>query len=200
MKIQMTARHLRVPAPIKRRLDERLERLTRYVPELSEAQVKLSVERYVHQAEILIHVRHEDHVARGQAGDLESAIDEACDRLEAQLRRLKEKRSRKVAARRMTDGPLRRSAARAALEEAVAPARPARQGNGAAREESVPAGKVRVVRDKAAAAKPISVAQAAARLEETDGGFVVFVDSGSGRPCVLYRRGDGQLALVEARD
>src|SRR5262245_44666968 len=198
MRIQMTGRHLSVPAPVKRRLAERLERLTRYLPELDEAQVKLSVERYRHRAEILIHVRHEDHVARGEAGDLEAAIDDACDRLETQVRRLKEKKSRKVTARRMPDGPLRRSAARAALEEPVA-AR-ARAGNGVMREERVPAGKVRVVRDRATLAKPITLAQAAARLEESDGGFVVFVDSGSGRPCVLYRREDGVLALVEARD
>src|SRR5262249_9414104 len=116
MKIQMTGRHLTVPAPVKRRLGERLEKLTRYVPELSEAQVKLSAEKYLFKAEILSHVRHEDHVSRAEAGDLESAIDAACDRLEVQVRKLKERKSRKVAARRTPDGPLRRSAARAALE------------------------------------------------------------------------------------
>src|SRR5215468_5830156 len=187
MKIQMTGRHLTVPAPVKRRLVERLEKLTRYVPELSEAQVKLSAEKYRHKAEILIHVRHEDHMARAEAADLESAIDAACDRLEAQLRKLKEKKSKKLAAHKAPDGPLRRSAARAALElEEVS--RPVR-GNGAAKER-VTVGRLRIVRDREADSKPMSLAQAASLLEESDGGFVVFVDSGSGRPCVLYRRGD----------
>lgn len=195
MKIQMTGRHLTVPAPVKRRLVERLERLTRYVPELSEAQVKLSAEKYRHQAEILIHVRHTDHVSRAEAGDLESAIDAACERLEAQVRRLKDKKSRKEAAHRAPDGPLRRSAARAALEEP--PARSAPRGNGRATRVTV--GRMRVVRDKAIAAKPMSVAQAAAKLEESGAGFVVFVDSASGLPCVLYQREDGQIALVEGR-
>lgn len=195
MKIQMTGRHLTVPAPVKRRLVERLERLTRYVPELSEAQVKLSAEKYRHQAEILIHVRHTDHVSRAEAGDLESAIDAACERLEAQVRRLKDKKSRKEAAHRAPDGPLRRSAVRAALEEP--PARSAPRGNGRATRVTV--GRMRVVRDKAIAAKPMSVAQAAAKLEESGAGFVVFVDSASGLPCVLYQREDGQIALVEAR-
>jgi putative sigma-54 modulation protein len=195
MKIQMTGRHLTVPAPVKRRLVERLERLTRYVPELSEAQVKLSAEKYRHQAEILIHVRHTNHVSRAEAGDLESAIDAACERLEAQVRRLKDKKSRKVAAHRVPDGPLRRSAARAALEEPPAKS-PARANGRAAR---VTVGRRRVVKDKEIGAKPMSVAQAAARLEETGAGFVVFVDSTSGLPCVLYQREDGQIALVEAR-
>jgi len=198
MKIQMTGRHLTVPAPVKRRLAERLEKLTRWVPELSEAQVKLSAQKYRHQAEILIHVRHTDHVSRAEAGDLESAIDAACDRLEAQVRKLKEKKSKKLAAHRAPDGPLRRSAARAALQD-TAPARTAaaRPGNGKAPRVTV--GRLRIVRDQETAAKPMSVAQAAAALEESDGGFVVFVDSASGLPCVLYKRDDGQLALVEAR-
>ena len=195
MKIQMTGRHLTVPAPVKRRLAERLERLTRWVPELSEAQVKLSAEKYRHQAEILIHVRHTDHVSRAEAGDLESAIDAACERLEAQVRRLKEKKSKKLAAHRAPDGPLRRSAARAALETEAAKA-PAR-GNG--RAPRVTVGRLRVIRDRQAGAKPMSVAQAAVALEESNGEFVVFVDSASGLPCVLYKRDDGQLALVEAR-
>src|SRR5262249_55599143 len=133
MKIQMTGRHLTVPAPVKRRLAERLEKLTRWVPELSEAQVKLSAQKYRHQAEILIHVRHTDHVSRAEAGDLESAIDAACDRLEAQVRKLKEKKSKKLAAHRAPDGPLRRSAARAALlDTAKAETAAARPGNGKA--------------------------------------------------------------------
>ncbi|HEV8479470.1 MAG TPA: ribosome-associated translation inhibitor RaiA [Candidatus Eisenbacteria bacterium] len=195
MKIQMTGRHVTVPATVKRRLAERLEKLTRYLPDLSEAQVKLSAQKYRHTAEILIHVRHEDHVSRGEAGDLESAIDTAADRLEAQVRKLKEKRMKRVAAHKAPDGPLRRSAVRAALEVAPAP-KPAR-GNG--REDGVSLGRVRVVRDRQADAKPISLAQAAAQLAESEAGFIVFVDAESGRPCVLYRREDGQLALVEAR-
>jgi len=195
MKIQMTGRHVTVPAAVKRRLAERLEKLTRYLPELSEAQVKLSAQKYRHTAEILIHVRHEDHVSRGEAGDLESAIDAAADRLEAQVRKLKEKRMKRVAAHKAPDGPLRRSAARAALE--VAPAPRATRGNG--KEDGVSLGRVRVVRDRQADAKPMSLAQAAAQLQESEAEFIVFVDAESGRPCVLYRRGDGQLALVEAR-
>ena len=195
MKIQMTGRHITVPAAVKRRLAERLDKLTRYLPDLSEAQVKLSAQKYRHTAEILIHVRHEDHVSRGEAGDLESAIDSAADRLEAQVRKLKEKRMKRVAAHKAPDGPLRRSAARVALEVAPAP----RQARGNGREDGFSLGRVRVVRDRQADAKPISLAQAAAQLAESEAGFIVFVDSDSGRPCVLYRRADGQLALVEAR-
>lgn len=194
MEIHMTGRHVKVAPAVQRRLAERLGKLTRYVPELAEAHVKLSAEKYRHRAEILIHVRHEDHVARGEAPDAEAAVEAACDRLEAQVRKLKERKSRKVASRRQANGELRRSAARAALEE------PTRgRGNGrasAAHDGATP----RVLRDRAAAAKPISLAQAAERLEDSGDDFVVFVDSTSGRPAVLYRRKDGQLALVEARD
>jgi hypothetical protein len=47
--------------------------------------------------------------------------------------------------------------------------------------------------------KPLSLEEAVEQLERQGGDFLVFVDSLSQRPCVLYRRGDGRLALVEAR-
>ena len=196
MEIHMTGRHVKVTPAVQRRLAERLGKLTRYVPELAEAHVKLTAEKYRHRAEILIHVRHEDHVAKAEAPEAEAAVEAACDRLEAQVRKLKEKKSRKVVSRRQANGEVRRSAARAALEPAV-PRSP--RGNGRASSAHDGAGP-RVLRDRAPAAKPISLAQAAERLEDSGDEFVVFVDSASGRPAVLYRRKDGQLALVEARD
>jgi putative sigma-54 modulation protein len=194
MEIHMTGRHVRVTPAVRRRLAERLDKLTRYIPELAEAHVKLSAEKYRHIAEILIHVRHEDHVARAEAAEPAAAVEAACDRLEAQVRKLKEKKNRKP--RRQPNGVLRRSAARVALE---VPLGRTGRGNGRA---AAPARDTapRVLRDRLAAAKPISLAQAAERLDESGDDFVVFVDDVSGRPGVLYRRKDGQLALVEARD
>jgi ribosome-associated translation inhibitor RaiA len=166
MEIHMTGRHVKVAPAVQRRLAERLGKLTRYVPELAEAP------------------------------GAEAAVEAACDRLEAQVRKLKEKKSRKVVSRRQANGEVRRSAARAALEAAAPPAGRGPGRASAAHEGAGPP----VVRDRATTAKPISLAQAAERLEESGDEFVVFVDSTSGRPAVLYRRKDGQLALVEARD
>jgi putative sigma-54 modulation protein len=197
MEIHTTARRVKVTAAVQRHLDERISKLTRYVPELAEAHVKLTAEKYRHRAEILIHVRHRELVAKEESNDLLAAIDAAADRLENQLRRLKDKKSRKVASRRVAPQEPRRSAARAALglvspaSKIPAPRASARpSGNGS---------RSRVVRDRRPQGKPLSVEEAADRLEESGDSFVVFVDSASDLLCVLYRRKDGQLGLVESR-
>lgn len=200
MEVRTTARHVKVTPAVQRHLDERIQKLTRYVPELSEAHVKLSAEKHRHLAEILIHVRHEDLVAREEAPDLLDAIDGAAIRLEHQVRRLKEKKSRKLAARRNDDAGLPRSAAQVAmgLTRAAARARPAKRAPAEEPVESVD-GRPRVVRARIPEGKPLSVDEAVDRLLEDRLAFLVFVDSRSERPCVLYRRRDGQLALLEAR-
>jgi putative sigma-54 modulation protein len=195
MDVHTTARRVKVTPAVRRLLDERLAKLTRYLPELREAHVKLTAEKYRHRAEILIRVRHEDVIAKEEAADLVSAVDGAADRLEMQLRRLKEKKSRRVAARRVADGGVPRSAAAAALGVEPRPARrrAARPASAAAAER-----RPRVLRS-GAEVNPLSVDEAVDRLLAEDLPFLVFVDSRSERPCVLYRRPDGNLALVEGR-
>jgi ribosomal subunit interface protein len=196
MEVHTTARRVKVTPAVRRLLDERLAKLTRYLPELREAHVKLTAEKYRHRAEILIRVRHEDVVAKAEAADLLSAADGALDRLEEQLRRLKEKKSRRVTARRVADGGVRRSAAAAALgvEPRAARRRPAPEPEPGPEAEPRP----RVVRS-AVGLRTLSVDEAVDRLLTDELPFLVFVDRRSERPCVLHRRPDGNLALVEGR-
>ena len=196
MEVHTTARRVKVTPAVRRLLDERLAKLTRYLPELREAHVKLTAEKYRHRAEILIRVRHEDVVAKAEAADLVSAADGALDRLEEQLRRLKEKKSRRVTARRVADGGVRRSAAAAAL--GVEPR--AARGRLALAPEPGPEAepRPRVVRS-AVGLRTLSVDEAVDRLLTDELPFLVFVDRRSERPCVLHRRPDGNLALVEGR-
>jgi len=196
MEVHTTARRVKVTPAVRRLLDERLAKLTRYLPELREAHVKLTAEKYRHRAEILIRVRHEDVVAKAEAADLLSAADGALDRLEEQLRRLKEKKSRRVTARRVADGGVRRSAAAAAL--GVEPR--AARGRLALAPEPGPEAepRPRVVRS-AVGLRTLSVDEAVDRLLTDELPFLVFVDRRSERPCVLHRRPDGNLALVEGR-
>jgi ribosomal subunit interface protein len=196
MEVRITARHVTVSAATRRRIEARLEKLTRYAPELSSAVVKLAGERHGARAEVLLRVRHKDRVAAGRAADPETALEGAVGRLEKQLQRMKDRGARS-AARRRADGPLRRSATRLALGAAAG----ARLGvaAGAAPVEARRGEAAPVVRQRMPGGKPLSLEEAVEQLERQGGDFLVFVDSLSQRPCVLYRRGDGRLALVEAR-
>ncbi len=201
MEVRITARRVTVSPSARRHLEERLDKLTRYVPELRRADVKVAGEKHRVRAEVLLRVRHRDRVALGEAGDVVAALDGALERLEQQLRRLKERAARS-AARTRADGPLRRSAARLAIGEPEAAGRGEGGNDASGRRGSARASRADatgVLRQRMPAGKPLSVEEAVERLESSAAAFLVFVESRSERPCVLYRRSDGRLALVEAR-
>jgi hypothetical protein len=69
----------------------------------------------------------------------------------------------------------------------------------AAAEPTIPDGDgVRVVRSTAVEPKPISLDEARIHLEDRDRDQITYRDLESGRLCVLLRRRDGGLELVEA--
>ncbi len=95
MKISTTARHCELDPEVRVFAHQRLERLLRYFRnprDLMEAHVVVAVEKYRHSAEITLKLRRGEIVGREQADDARAAIELAAERLEHQIRRLKEKR------------------------------------------------------------------------------------------------------------
>ena len=92
MQIRTTARHCEMDPEDRLFAQQRLEKLARYVRDAREAHLTLTAENYRHTAEILIKLKHREIVSREQSTQARMAIDLAADRLEQQLRRLKEKR------------------------------------------------------------------------------------------------------------
>jgi putative sigma-54 modulation protein len=200
MEVHTTARRVKVTPAVQRHLDERLAKLTRYVPELREAHVKLTAEKYRHRAEILIRVRREDLVGSEEAADLVSAVEGAVLHLEKQLRKIKEKKSRKVVSRRLANGEVRRAAAVAALGTGTRASRRSEPADFEEEELEEPGPRrPRVVRASSPDGKPLTLDEAVDRVVADGLPFLVFIESKSERPCVLYRRPDGDLALIEAR-
>ena len=114
MKISTTARHCELDPEIRIFAHQRLERLSRYFRnprDLMEAHVVVVLEKYRHSAEITLKLRRGEVVGREQADDPRAAIELAAERLEHQIRRLKEKRlarkrdgrSREIGAQAPTD-------------------------------------------------------------------------------------------------
>lgn len=95
MKISTTARHCELDPEIRIFVHQRLERLSRYFRnprDLMEAHVVVGLEKYRHSAEITLKLRRGEVVGREQADDPRAAIELAAERLEHQIRRIKEKR------------------------------------------------------------------------------------------------------------
>lgn len=95
MKISTTARHCELDPEDRLFVQERLERLLRYFRDprdLMEAHVVVGVEKYRHSAEITLKLRRGEVVCREEATGLRAAIEQAAERLEHRIRRIKEKR------------------------------------------------------------------------------------------------------------
>jgi putative sigma-54 modulation protein len=171
----ITGRHVDVTPPLRRLVDQALNKLERILNDRAvSATVTLTREKYRHIAELIIHARG-DHTLTGvgQGNTWPLAVRQAQQKVEQQAKKLKSK---------WTDGRHRtaRAGGRSGRVPAAEPAAP------------VP----RVVRGRYPI-KPMSVEDAALRLENGSETFVVFRDAESDSVNILYRRKDGNLALIE---
>lgn len=92
MQISTTARHCELDAQVRTYAMQRLAKLERFARDIQEAHLVLSAEKFRHQAEITLRLKHHEMVSREQSDSHRTAIDLAAQRLEQQLRRLKDRR------------------------------------------------------------------------------------------------------------
>src|SRR5438067_13879522 len=70
----------------------RLERLERYARDIHEAHLVVTLEKYRFLVEVTLRVNHHELVSREESTDARTALDQTVDRVETQLRKLKERR------------------------------------------------------------------------------------------------------------
>ena len=92
MEVSVTFRHVEPTPALKEYATEKVARIcSKYLRTPLEASVILSVSKQRHLAEINVHAKHFDISAHETTADLYSAIDLALDKLEAQLRKHKDR-------------------------------------------------------------------------------------------------------------
>ena len=88
MKVKTVARRCDVPEDVIERANRKIGKLVRFEPRLVSAEVVFRIERHVHRVEAFLSLNgHEPVVARGEARDFPTALDQAADRLSKILRR-----------------------------------------------------------------------------------------------------------------
>jgi len=92
MQISTTARHCELEPEVRIFAHQRLEKLERFARDIREAHLIVTAEGYRHSAEITLKLKRHEIVSREESTEPRVAIDLAADRLEKQLRRLKERR------------------------------------------------------------------------------------------------------------
>ncbi len=92
MQISITARQCEISPGVRQFAQQRLEKLYKYANDIHGAHVIVRHERAVHVAEITLRVNGNELVVTQEHAEAGAAIELAADRMEEQLRRLKERR------------------------------------------------------------------------------------------------------------
>jgi putative sigma-54 modulation protein len=173
MRLDITGRHVTITGPIRQLIDKRLARLERVLNDAAvSAVITLTKEKYRLLTELAVHTRG-DHVLRGNGEGTAWPISvrQATEKVEQQAQTLKGK----------WGGRRRKGSATRALVPAPVEAPPER----------------RIVRATRYAVKPMSLEDAALRMDGGSETFLVFRNAETDGIAILYRRKDGHLGLIE---
>jgi putative sigma-54 modulation protein len=189
MRLELTGRHVDITPALRRLVETKIGKLERVLNDSAvSAQAVLTREKHRHRTDITLHARGEKFFhGVGDSASWEASLSAAIGKISQQAQKVKGKwqgRKRQGSAKDVPVVP--------ELREAVA-VRPVARG-GAARER---ARMPRIVRTSRQTIKPMTVSDAAKEMDIAREGIVVFRDPATAAVNVLYRRPNGELALVE---
>lgn len=171
MNIIINGRHLEITPALKSYAEKKISKISRYLSNVSEAIVTITVEKYRHKVEVLLKVNGVLIQAEGITGEVYSSIDEVVEKLERQIKKYKEK----LVSHRKSEN------------KGVLPV--------AEKPEKAEVG--RIIKNKRFELRPMSPDEAVMQMELLDKDFFVFTNDNSGEINVIYRRKDGNYGLIE---
>jgi len=167
MNIIINCRHMDSTQNLKDYAEDKIGKFDKYLNNITEANVTLSVEKHRHKAEVLLKVKGSPIQAESTTEEMYSAIDEVVEKLARQVRKHKDK----IVSQRKSKGK-----SEVDLETM----------------ETVPS----IIKNKAEI-KPMSVEEAAMQMDLMGRDFFVYSNASSGDINVLYKRTDGNFGLIE---
>jgi putative sigma-54 modulation protein len=181
MQITVTGRHFEITEPLRQHVETKTAKLGRYTDSISDVHVVLSVEKHRHLAEITLQANGTPIRGLEEKHDMYQAFDTVIEKIERQVKRLKERGSK----RKGRTGSKEVSTmieAETIAEERI---------------EAEPSSQPRVIRSPKMAVKPMSVDEAAMQMGLSDAEFLAFLNSETDQMNVMYKRRDGNYGLIE---
>ncbi len=176
MKIHITSRHEQLTDGLRIHIEDKIQRVERYLGKIKEAHVVLNFERKLHICEVTLSAKGLKLSAKASSHDMYQSIDVALQRLEKQAHKQKDKRAehhRPEHPKAMSSKPF-----------GLVPA--SMEGDG-----------VKVLRTKKYAVKPMTIEEAALQLASSKDEFLVFSNAETERTGVVYKRKDHHIGLIE---
>jgi putative sigma-54 modulation protein len=201
MNVEYTGRQYEVTPAIRKEVETRLTKIRKILGDRFETKVILAVEKHRHKAEITINPRNGPLVGLAQAGDMDSALNQAFDHLEKQAVKYKtrwrtqKRHNHKSASPKKWNGHASETALAAAvgLSEDTALDVVVHKFPAVAKTTEVHL----VHSDEAVALRPMTLEEAIKEAHFRDRDVFVFRDP-KGKVMVLHRTRDGKMELIEA--
>jgi putative sigma-54 modulation protein len=91
MRLQITTRHHDLSPELRAFAEERVLRLKRYFDHILDVNLIVSTEKHRQFAEVVVHTNGHDWTGSAESGDMRTAIEDAVAKIEAQLRKHKDR-------------------------------------------------------------------------------------------------------------
>jgi len=176
MKISLTFRNTEGEKWQKEYVDERLSKMKKYIDRPVDAHVILSVEKFRNVAEVNMIADGLNINAKEEAKDMHMAIDNAIEKIEKQMKKHKEK--------------IRGHKTNPSREEGMA-------AGSAEAEENEEDQSAKLVETRRVVLKHMSPDDAVMEMDISKLRFIIYRDSSSENVSLIYRRDDGNYALIE---
>ncbi|MBI2942655.1 MAG: ribosome-associated translation inhibitor RaiA [Candidatus Wallbacteria bacterium] len=189
MKVIVSGKNIRLTERLREHSTGQLAAIQKYFDHINEVDLVLSVEKHKtiensQKAEAQVWVNGSSFKAKCASADMYAAITGVADKIEAQLKKYKEK----MKENRHRRGSINRTAEQRELTHKVVKISP---------DDGEKKKKPRIVRSNTFAAKPMSIEEAAEQLRTLEQDFVVFSNADTNEVNVVYRRADGNIGLIE---
>ncbi|MFO7600714.1 MAG: ribosome-associated translation inhibitor RaiA [Candidatus Desulfacyla sp.] len=176
MEIMVTFRHTEPIESLRAYAEEKVSKIKKYLDVPLEAHIVLTVEKFRHIADVTLSLNGTPIKAVEETGDMYSAIDQVMDKIENRVK----KHLSKIKSHRQ-ESP--KAEPESVNDEAM-------EAAGLAHEEPV-------IEVEKMFAKPMDPEEAAMQLNLLKQDFLVFRNAKSREINVIYKRGDGNLGLIE---
>ena len=180
MRVTVTGKGMKVSDRLQEHVEKKLSKFDRYFDENAEAQVKVMPEGDDKRAEITIHFRNQILRAETTAEDIYTALDEAQEVIERQLRRHKTRLEKHIRDYAHLQQARKTSPVPDLFEEAP-------------EEESTAV----IVRRKTFELTPMTDEEACLQMELLGHNFHLFLQAETGDVALVYKRRDGNYGLIE---
>jgi putative sigma-54 modulation protein len=179
MKVHITSRHEKLTEGLKSHIEEKMERVERYLGKIKEAHVILNFEKSVHTVEVTLAAKGLKLTAKAVSRDMYQSIDAALTRLENQAKKKKEKFSKHRTENRRASS----------VSHSLIP-HPDESDDFKSED-------FKVIKSKKYAVKPMTVEEAAMQLLSSRDEFLVFYNAEDDQTSVVYKRKDNHIGLIE---